>query len=234
MIPDSCPFCEAAVTTMSDGTPCKASNGSWVSFDCLTSIHAGHDQRTGQSRKCEAAERTRLADEVARLRKDDWVGGACLHLMAQHGVPIGSPELLEAKARVEAEIETLRTANAALVDQVKALKAVTEDPQVVAELRSEIARLTRENAEFEAEVTAITREPAEVRCQELAAMLDESGRRNLRLIDRRAELMGAGRALDEALRNLGYLDTPSQLEWRRVLRKKPSDYQPKQPQTPSY
>jgi hypothetical protein len=113
-------------------------------------------------------------------------------------------------------------------------KSPAGNDALVAELRSEIARLTRENAELEAELTAITREPAEVRCQELAAMLGESGRRNHRLIDRRAELMGAGRALDEALRKLGYLDTPSQLEWRRVLRKKPSDCQPKQPQTPTH
>jgi hypothetical protein len=101
-------------------------------------------------------------------------------------------------------------------------------------LRSEITRLTRENAEFEAEVTAITREPAEVRCQELAAMLGMSGQRNLRLIDRVAELKEAGRALDDALRSLGHLRTASQLAWRRVLRKKPYAYQPKQPHTPSH
>ena len=46
------------------------------------------------------------------LRRDAWVGAACLHLLAEHGVPIGSPELLAAKDRIEAEIDTLRTANA--------------------------------------------------------------------------------------------------------------------------
>jgi hypothetical protein len=68
-----------------------------------------------------------LSEEVARLRKDDWVGGACLHLMAQHGVPIGSPELLEAKARVEAEISALRTAKAALEAQVKRMVAAGDE-----------------------------------------------------------------------------------------------------------
>jgi hypothetical protein len=94
-------------------------------------LKCGQKMSTHSFTQCVIDQRDLLAEEVSRLRRDDWVGGVCLHLMTQHGVPIGSPELLEAKARVEAEIETLRTANAALADQVKALKAVTEDPQAL-------------------------------------------------------------------------------------------------------
>ena len=113
-------------------------------------------------------------------------------------------------------------------------KSPAGNDALVTELRSEIARLTRENAELEAEGAAITREPAEVRCQELAEMVFQGQQRNLRLIDQVAELKTTGRALDAFLRSLGHLRKASQLSWRRVLRKKPSDYQPKQPHTPSH
>ena len=74
-----------------------------------------------------AMELEALRNEVTTLRKDDWVGAACLHLLAEHGVPIGSPELLAAKDRVEAEIDTLRTANAGLVEKVKRLEAAGDE-----------------------------------------------------------------------------------------------------------
>ena len=76
-------------------------------------LKCGQEMSTHSFTQCVIDQRDQLADEVSKLRRDDWVGGACLHLMAQHGVPIGSPELLEAKARVEA------------------LKAVTEDPHAL-------------------------------------------------------------------------------------------------------
>jgi hypothetical protein len=90
-LPDSCPFCEAAVTTMSDGKPCRASDGAWVAYECLTSLHAGQDQRISQSRPCEAAERARLITEV----------------------------------------QTLRTANAALVERVITAELVLSDPHAL-------------------------------------------------------------------------------------------------------
>jgi len=67
-LPDRCPFCDAGVTVMENGKPCRSAEGSWVAFECLTSIHSGQDQREIQSRPCEAAERARIATEVGTLR----------------------------------------------------------------------------------------------------------------------------------------------------------------------
>lgn len=76
-----------------------------------------------------------LEEEVIRMNRvidsDTWITSACFRLLKEHGVPIGSTELLAAKDRVEAEMADLRTANAALENQVKALKAVTEDPHAL-------------------------------------------------------------------------------------------------------
>lgn len=65
---DACPHCGAGVLIMDNGKECRAASGAWVTFDCLTSIHAGQHPRMSQSRKCEEAERERLAMEVATLR----------------------------------------------------------------------------------------------------------------------------------------------------------------------
>lgn len=104
----------------------------------------------------------------------------------------------------------------------------------IAKLRSEIDRLRSENEEIDAEITSMTRNPPEVRCAELTEMVFQSQQRNQRLSDQIAELKTAGRALDARLRSLGHLRTATQLSWRRVLRKKPSDYQQTQPATPSH
>jgi len=69
-----------------------------------------------------AMELEALRDEVATLRKDQWVPAALLQILELHRIPVGSPELLEAKLAVEAEIDTLRTANAGLVERVKRLE----------------------------------------------------------------------------------------------------------------
>ena len=66
-----------------------------------------------------------LEGEVLRLNRvidsDSWIPSACFGLLAEHDVPIGSHDLLAAKDRVEAEMQTLRTANAGLIDRVKQL-----------------------------------------------------------------------------------------------------------------
>lgn len=67
-LPDRCPFCDAGVIVMQNGKPCQSTEGLWVVFQCLTSIHSGQDQRKIQSRPCEAAERARIATEVGTLR----------------------------------------------------------------------------------------------------------------------------------------------------------------------
>jgi len=71
-IPDAtkmvCPHCEAGVLIMENGKECRSANGSWVCFACLTSIHEGQDPRTGQSFKCEKAERDRLILGLTTLR----------------------------------------------------------------------------------------------------------------------------------------------------------------------
>lgn len=81
--------------------------------------------------KAHAALIEHLEGEVLRLNRvidsDSWIPSACFGLLAEHGVPIGSPELLAAKDRVEAEMQTLRTANAGLVEQVKRLEAAGDE-----------------------------------------------------------------------------------------------------------
>lgn len=74
-----------------------------------------------------AMELEALRDEVATLRKDQWVPAALLQILELHRIPVGSPELLEAKLAVEAEIDTLRTANAGLVERVKRLEAAGDE-----------------------------------------------------------------------------------------------------------
>ncbi len=63
-----CPHCGAATATKEDGSPCRNHGGSWVAFECLTSIHAGHNARACQSIPCEKAERERLTLELTTLR----------------------------------------------------------------------------------------------------------------------------------------------------------------------
>lgn len=65
---DACPHCGAGVLIMDNGKECRAASGAWVTFDCLTAIHAGEHPRMSQSRNCEEAEREKLAMEVAALR----------------------------------------------------------------------------------------------------------------------------------------------------------------------
>ena len=104
----------------------------------------------------------------------------------------------------------------------------------MAKLGSEIARLRSELEKTESELTMIGRNPPEVRCQELAEMVFQGQQRNQRLFDRIYELTTAGRVLDDQLRGLGHLRSKPQIAWRRVLRKKPSAYQPTQPTTPTH
>ena len=72
-----------------------------------------------------------LECEVLRLNRviesDSWISSACFGLLAEHGIQIGSTELLAAKDRVEAEMQTLRTANAGLGEQVKRLEAAGDE-----------------------------------------------------------------------------------------------------------
>ena len=65
-LPDKCPFCGAEPYTTVSGEQCRGGDR-WVLFSCDTSIYAGQDLRRTQSRKCEDAERTRLAARVAEL-----------------------------------------------------------------------------------------------------------------------------------------------------------------------
>ena len=65
-LPDTCPFCGAEPYTTASGEQCRRGDR-WVLFSCDTSIYAGQDLRRTQSRKCEDAERTRLAARVAEL-----------------------------------------------------------------------------------------------------------------------------------------------------------------------
>lgn len=72
-----------------------------------------------------------LEGEVMRLNRviesDSCIPSACFRLLAEHGIQIGSQELLAARDRVEAEMQTLRTANAGLVEQVKRLEAAGDE-----------------------------------------------------------------------------------------------------------
>lgn len=67
-LPDSCPFCNSVVSVLADGKPCRADDGAWVHFKCLTSMHRGQKPRMCQSRPCEEAERQRLTIEADALR----------------------------------------------------------------------------------------------------------------------------------------------------------------------
>lgn len=70
-LPDKCPFCCADVTVLDDGKPCRADDGAWVQFDCLTSMHTGQPSRRFQSRPCEAAECGQLGAQVAALQGEN-------------------------------------------------------------------------------------------------------------------------------------------------------------------
>ena len=65
-LPETCPFCGAEPYTTASGEQCRRGDR-WVIFSCDTSICAGQDLRRTQSRKCEDAERARLAARVAEL-----------------------------------------------------------------------------------------------------------------------------------------------------------------------
>lgn len=117
--------------------------------------------------------------------------------------------------------------------EIKWFKPDLKDLEI-AKLRSEIARLRSELAENLSELVQISRNPPEVRCQELAEMVFQGQQRNQRLFDRIDELKTAGAALDFSLIALGSRQSRPQIAWRRVLRKKPSAYQPTQPTTPSH
>jgi hypothetical protein len=125
-----CPFCNA------DAKPTWAESSTpW--FTCGTMVLRYDIGREDQTKQCEESERARitselttlrtanaaLVEEVSTLRKDEWIPAACLHILAQHGVPVGSPELLEAKGAVEAEVADLRRTNAELVERVERLQA---------------------------------------------------------------------------------------------------------------
>jgi len=67
-----------------------------------------------------------LRDEVAHLNSlltDSYAATSALfQLLRDHNIPIGSTELIKAREKVEAEMQTLRTANAGLVEKVKRLE----------------------------------------------------------------------------------------------------------------
>lgn len=69
-----------------------------------------------------------LRDEVAHLNSlltDSYATTSALfQLLRDHNIPVGSPELIKAREKVEAEMQTLRTANAGLVERVKRLEEV--------------------------------------------------------------------------------------------------------------
>ena len=55
-------------------------------------------------------------------------------LLRDHNIPVGSTELIKARERVEAEMQTLRTANAGLVEKVKRLEEAGDRMAIYAEL----------------------------------------------------------------------------------------------------
>jgi len=67
-----------------------------------------------------------LRDEVAHLNSlltDSYATTSALfQLLRDHNIPVGSPELIKAREKVEVEMQTLRTANAGLVEKVKRLE----------------------------------------------------------------------------------------------------------------
>lgn len=64
-------------------------------------------------------------DEIDRLNSlltDSYATTSALfQLLRDHNIPVGSPELIKAREKVEVEMQTLRTANAGLVEKVKRL-----------------------------------------------------------------------------------------------------------------
>lgn len=68
-----------------------------------------------------------LRDEVAHLNNlltDSYATTSALfQLLRDHNIPVGSPELIKAREKVEVEMQTLRTANAGLVEKVAELQA---------------------------------------------------------------------------------------------------------------
>lgn len=65
-LPETCPFCGTDPHTTASGNQCRGGDR-WVLFSCGTSIYAAKDLRRTQSRKCEDAERARLAARFAEL-----------------------------------------------------------------------------------------------------------------------------------------------------------------------
>ncbi len=68
-----------------------------------------------------------LRDEVAHLNSlltDSYAATSALfQLLRDHNIPVGSPELIKAREKVEVEMQTLRTANAGLVEKIRELEA---------------------------------------------------------------------------------------------------------------
>lgn len=69
-MPTVCHFCGSKVTILSDGSECKANDGSWIWFQCGTGWQRGyHDPSQLQSRRCEIAERDMLKSRIKRLEE---------------------------------------------------------------------------------------------------------------------------------------------------------------------
>ena len=70
----------------------------------------------------------RLSAEVDELNilldDSNTIIRSLFQLLRDHNVQVGSTELIKAREKVEAEIQTLRTANAGLVEKVKRLEEV--------------------------------------------------------------------------------------------------------------
>lgn len=96
-------------------------------------------------------------EEIANLNRllDDshLTTSALLQLLRDHNVPVGSPELIKAREKVEAEIQTLRTANAGLVERIKELEVARTRAAANSlanmlsyeELEAKVAKLERQN-----------------------------------------------------------------------------------------
>ena len=67
-----------------------------------------------------------FGEEIAHLNRlldDSNLTISCLfQLLRDHNIPVGSTELIKAREKVEADIQTLRTANAGLVERVRRLE----------------------------------------------------------------------------------------------------------------
>lgn len=69
-MPTVCHFCGSKMTILSDGSECKADDGSWIGFQCGTSWHKGyHNPSQLQSRRCEIDERDALKSRIKRLEE---------------------------------------------------------------------------------------------------------------------------------------------------------------------